>query len=305
MGAPTGPKPAIMRADREGPPFALLGPGRMGTGLALALVRAGWPLVRTWGRSARGKARARTLLGAGTTTRLARALEGASLVLLGVSDDALAGLAHQLRPWAPGRSWIHLSGYHGRAPLAPLAEAGGRTLAIHPLQSVPDPRDAPARLAGAVFTVVAAAADLPLARRLVAAAGGRAVPVPDAGRPLYHAAAVVACNELTALLDLAARLLDRATAGGLELAALRPLVEATLAGLFARGPARALTGPVVRGDLEVIRGHLAAIARQAPWALATYRRLGLETVGLARRREGRRKTLDRIARLLAGDDEGS
>jgi predicted short-subunit dehydrogenase-like oxidoreductase (DUF2520 family) len=270
----------------------------MGTGLALTLVRAGWPLVRVWGRSDRGKGRARRLLGAPTTSRLEGALEGADLVLLGVSDDALAEMAARLRPWAAGRAFVHLSGCHGRDLLAPLAAVGGRTLAIHPLQTVPDPREAPARLAGACFTLVAEPADLPLARRLAAAAGGRGVPVPGRGRPLYHAAAVVACNELTALLDLAARLLDRATAGRLDLAALRPLVEATLAGAMARGPGRALTGPVARGDLEVIRGHLEALGREAPWALATYCRLGLETVSLARRAGGKEAELDRIERLL-------
>jgi predicted short-subunit dehydrogenase-like oxidoreductase (DUF2520 family) len=63
-------------------------------------------------------------------------------------------------------------------------------------------------------------------------------------------------------------------------AILRPLLEAALDNALAEGDS-ALTGPIVRGDVNTVRSHLAEIARTAPDTLPSY-------VSLAR------ATLDRV-----------
>ena len=63
-------------------------------------------------------------------------------------------------------------------------------------------------------------------------------------------------------------------------ATLRPLLNAALDNALAHGDA-ALTGPIVRGDVGTIRGHLAEIAAAAPHTLPSY-------VAMAR------ATLDRV-----------
>ena len=63
-------------------------------------------------------------------------------------------------------------------------------------------------------------------------------------------------------------------------ATLRPLLNAALDNALAQGDA-ALTGPIVRGDVGTIRGHLAEIAATAPHTLPSY-------VAMAR------ATLDRV-----------
>ena len=63
-------------------------------------------------------------------------------------------------------------------------------------------------------------------------------------------------------------------------ATLRPLLNAALDNALAHGDA-ALTGPIVRGDVGTIRGHLAEIAATAPHTLPSY-------VAMAR------ATLDRV-----------
>ena len=87
--------------------------------------------------------------------------------------------------------------------------------------------------------------------------GGRAITVPTARRPLYHAAAVLASNYLVVLLKTAARLFEEAGASPEEAeAALIALAHGTLQNAAALGLDRALTGPVSRGDLEVVDLHL-------------------------------------------------
>ena len=229
-----------------------------------------------------------------------RAVEGAPMVIFGVPDDVLAPLVEGLArsdAVEPGSLWIHLSGFHGLEPLAPAARKGARILGIHPMQTVPDPREGPRRLAGAFFSLVGGEEDLPLGEDLVRVLGGTPAVLPPGNRPLYHAAAVLACNDFVALFHLASRVLERAGGGKLGWKALLVLVRAALEGLEKLGPEGALTGPVARGDTGVVQGHLEALEKEAPWALEIYRLLGLEVLRIARSRGGS-EALDTIERIL-------
>ncbi|MFW6062460.1 MAG: DUF2520 domain-containing protein, partial [Planctomycetota bacterium] len=102
---------------------------------------------------------------------------------------------------------------------------------------------------------------------------------------LYHAAAVVACNYLSGLMDAALALagqagIDRRTAWP----ALEPLVRATMENIAAEGPAAALTGPIARGDAATVQRHLDALAGGDDDLLELYRAAGRWTVQLARRK---------------------
>ena len=280
--------------------FALVGAGRMGTALALALARKGLTPLGIHSRRASSMERARALLGGGRIEAdPAAAVKGAPLVLLGVPDDALAPLADRLARLEVverGSLWIHLSGFHGLEPLEPLARKGARILGIHPLQTVPDPAEGPARLEGAWFSLAGAEEDLPLGEALVRLLGGRPARVAPEMRPLYHAAAVLACNDLVALLHLASRLLERASRGSLGWEALLPLVRATLESLEKFGPRGALTGPVARGDEKVVAGHRRVLEEAHRRAWQVYRLLGLEALDLLGEEGEESNTIERILR---------
>ena len=61
---------------------------------------------------------------------------------------------------------------------------------------------------------------------------------------------------------------------------LRPLLSAALDNALEQGDA-ALTGPIVRGDINTVRAHLAEIAGNAPQAMASYVALGRATLARA------------------------
>lgn len=63
--------------------------------------------------------------------------------------------------------------------------------------------------------------------------------------------------------------------------ALAPLIRASTDGISERPLAQALTGPLVRGDVDTIERHLAALARD-PSLADLYRRLALELLTLDR-----------------------
>jgi predicted short-subunit dehydrogenase-like oxidoreductase (DUF2520 family) len=247
-------------AKRLTPSVGIIGPGRAGLGLALALRRAGIRVLGVHGRRRKPVPRGIAL----STGDAPPWLGAADVILLAVRDDALPEAVRQLRRRVrPGQIVLHLSGALTSRVLRPLAAAGARTGSIHPLMTVSaEPARAARSFAGATFAVAGDAAALKAARRLVGALGGAAVRVPDAARTYYHAGAVFASNYLVAMLGAAEALLM--AAGFSERAArtaLAPLARASLANVTASGPARALTGPVARGDAETVKRHLRALPR--------------------------------------------
>jgi predicted short-subunit dehydrogenase-like oxidoreductase (DUF2520 family) len=119
----------------------------------------------------------------------------------------------------------------------------------------------------------------PTAEDVVAELGGSVMWVPEELRGLYHAGLAHGANHLVTLVAQAMELLGAAGADD-PAAILRPLLQAALDNALAEGDS-ALTGPIVRGDVNTVRAHLAEIARTAPDTLPSY-------VVLAR------STLDRV-----------
>jgi len=88
-----------------------------------------------------------------------------------------------------------------------------------------------------------------------------AVQLEAAGKARYHAAATMAANHLVALARVAERQLRLAGLPGDRLPALFiPLMEAALAHVAREGTAAALTGPLIRGDVDTVAGHLRVLA---------------------------------------------
>lgn len=220
------------------PSVRVIGPGRAGRSLALALEDVGWHVRGVLGRS----------------DDVAPAAEGVDLLVVATGDGAVVEVARSVRP-RPTTVVAHLAGRHGPDLLAPHP----RRAALHPLVAMPDPEVGARRLrAGAWFAV----AGDPLVRRVVADLGGRWFEVADVDRDAYHAAAVIASNHLVALLGQVARVGDGA---GAPFEAYLDLVRATVDNVAELGPAAALTGPAARGDEEAIARHLAALApRERP-----------------------------------------
>jgi predicted short-subunit dehydrogenase-like oxidoreductase (DUF2520 family) len=99
---------------------------------------------------------------------------------------------------------------------------------------------------------------------------------------LYHAAAVVASNYLVTLMDLVFGLAEPAGIARSEaLKAMAPLIHGTLANIEKVGIPEALTGPIARGDSQIVARHLEQIQDQAPGLLELYKTLGRHTVSIA------------------------
>ena len=270
------------------PRIAVLGTGRMGSVLALALKEGRWPVDGVWNRHPE---RARALgdrLGPPSRVyeNAEAAFASAEVVFLTVADDAVSALAEHLAPAVrAGQVVFHTSGVLTAGELDPLARAGAHVGALHALQTFADVDRGLERVHGVYWTVDGDDEARAIAGRVVRVLRGRLLRVPPEGRVLYHAAAVVASNYLVALADQASHLMVAAGVAREDaLAALIPLMQGTLANLEASDASSALTGPVARGDSATVRRHLEALQLDLPDAVLLYRMLGTRCLALARTR---------------------
>lgn len=251
--------------------FSLLGAGRVGTAVGALLVRAGHRAVGVWSRDGGSAARAAERLGC-TPGDLDTAVQGSELVLIGTIDSAIEDIAQRAATaLSPGTAVVHFAGSLGLAPLASVSEAGGRALALHPVQACPDVDTAIARLPGSAWGITCAAADRDGAIAVVGAVQGIPVFVDDSARPAWHAAAVTTSNGTAALMSVAEALL---TAIGVDEPehVLGPLALGTVQNAIEGGGGGAtLTGPVVRDERATVARHLAAIETTVPELARAFR----------------------------------
>jgi predicted short-subunit dehydrogenase-like oxidoreductase (DUF2520 family) len=263
-----------MTAGQEGAPrlaIGVIGVGRAGAPLAAALSRAGHPVVGAHAVSGRSRRRAQEYLPGTPLLSIEEVLAAADLVLLTVPDDVLGGLVAGLADTdavTPGQFLVHASGRHGIGVLEPATRLGALPMALHPVMTFTGARSDVDRLSGCPFGVTAPAVLRPVAEALVVEIGGDPVWVPEAARPLYHAALANGANHLVTLI---AQTLDLLGAAGVEHPAelVRPLLATALDNVLALGD-DALTGPVARGDATTVAAHLDALSQAAPEARAAY-----------------------------------
>jgi predicted short-subunit dehydrogenase-like oxidoreductase (DUF2520 family) len=209
-------------------------------------------------------------------------LPGCDVIALAVSDDALehvvTELAADMTRAGAAPFVFHVSGRSGVTVLAPLANLGAPTAAIHPAMTYTGDADIEAqRMVGARFAVTSAnAMARTLAEQIVQCLGGVMVEIAEQHRALYHAGLCHAANHLVALMTGSIRAL---TIAGVDepAALLAPLVRAALENSLTQGIA-ALSGPLLRGNVRTIDGHLAALARDCPDLLPAYRAMALATL---------------------------
>jgi predicted short-subunit dehydrogenase-like oxidoreductase (DUF2520 family) len=258
------------------PRVAIIGAGRAGRALALALTRAAVPV--------RVCVRRPTALPAPLECSLGpwnEVLAETDVVLLAVPDDAIGDVATAIREASLAQAVVlHVSGLRDRSALSALEGRARGLGSFHPLQTLAGDSEAAGRLRAAFAVLEGDAAAVEAGRGLASALGMEPFVIEAGQKPRYHAAAVIVSNYTVTLVAVAAKLAREA--GVPAEAASRiflPLLAGTVKNLELLGPASALTGPIRRGDLGTIDAHLGALTADDRRLYAV---LGLRAVALAK-----------------------
>jgi predicted short-subunit dehydrogenase-like oxidoreductase (DUF2520 family) len=280
--------------------IGLIGPGRAGVGLALALAQAGYS-VRLHGRNKK-KIPPSITLTVGDGAKPPPWIGDVALVILTVRDDAITPLARSLanaHVITERHVVLHLSGAQGQEALGPLVTTRAALGSLHPLQTIVEPELAPARLTGAWAAVEGMPRAVAAGEQIAQDLGMRPFRIATKSKAIYHAGAVFASNYLVVVEAIAQRLLRHAGLSDADAwAALRPLVEGTFENLSRHEPREALTGPVVRGDTATIVRHLESLAVDDA---KLYRALGRAALELAQKQGMDDEAAEKVAEALATD----
>ncbi|HUE84049.1 MAG TPA: Rossmann-like and DUF2520 domain-containing protein [Pyrinomonadaceae bacterium] len=296
---------------RKKPSVSIVGAGRLGTALALALAKAGYQIQALVSRRLSRARKAATLLGRPVFALSARRLDQippTNLIIIATPDDDIEGVAQALAalkiPPSGLRTVLHTSGALSAEVLDPIAKTGISTGSLHPLIAVSDSRSGAAELRGAFYCIEGHKLASQIARSIVFDLKGQSFSIESRDKSLYHASAVMASGHVVALFDVAVRLLVRSgLAENRARRVLIPLLQSTVQNLAVAPPGRALTGTFRRGDFATVKRHMAALKEiSEPEVLAIYSLLGKLSLRLAGEEGLDPETRKAIERLLDKTD---
>jgi predicted short-subunit dehydrogenase-like oxidoreductase (DUF2520 family) len=270
---------------------SIIGAGRMGGALAIALTRAGVPVRQL---VYRGERELSSILNACPEIRSVKGVAAldpntSDVVIIATGDAEIAAVAGELeRSGIHGLTILHTSGALSSDVLSSLSASGNDIGSIHPLVSISDPVKGSTSFTAIGFCVEGKEPAVADALALVDRLEGKPFEIPTGLKPLYHASAVMSSGHVTALFDIAVEMLVKCGLTSDEaLSVLGPLLTSTVDNIRSQGTTDALTGSFARFDVEVIRKHLSLLAENGSnEALEIYRMLGERSTMIAERKYG-------------------
>lgn len=256
----------------------VVGCGRVGAVLGAALRDAGHVVVATSAVSEASRDRADRMLPDVPVVPPDEVVRRADLVLLTIPDDQIASVVRgfaDLGIFDVPKIVGHVAGALGLDPLLPVVQRGGLAFALHPAMTFSGEGKDLDRLVGTLCAVTGQQEALAVGQSLVMDMGGEPFVLPPDDRIAYHAALTHAANHTITLVAQAMQVLRGCGVQDPE-RVLRPLMEASVDNVLQRGD-RALTGPVSRGDVGTVAGHLRSLGASDPEVERAYRAMARAT----------------------------
>ena len=229
---------------------------------------------------------AASFIGAGHAVEAFAEMKPADLFVISTPDDQIAESCDALAASGllrAGDTVFHCSGAIASSVLSSAKEAGAMVGSVHPIASISDPAVSVETFSGTFCGMEGDDQALEVLRPAFESIGAKPFVIEPQFKAIYHAAAVMVCNYLTALVEVGAQAyvksgLDRETA----MRVMQPIVRGTVENIFASGTVPALTGPIARGDYATVSKQLEALSDWNPQFGRLYRDLGAVALGLSR-----------------------
>ncbi len=265
--------------------IAIVGCGKVGTALGYFLSKKGYSIAGISCTSKASLKRAVGLVDAKKSSLDALDIAGlADIVFLSVPDGEIKSVCDRLAAKNAFREKAAVFHLSGALSSEILSSVTGRcfTGSIHPLQSFAVLDEDINPFLGIVMSAEGHKRAIDAAHMLADDLDADFTEIRTESKTLYHAAAVVSSNYLVTLMDFSLSLMKRTGLPDDEsFNLLKPLISGTLSNIEKNGTVKALTGPVSRGDLSVIKNHLDGIKEKSDEFSELYKVLGRHTVDVA------------------------
>jgi predicted short-subunit dehydrogenase-like oxidoreductase (DUF2520 family) len=219
----------------------------------------GWRIGAVVTRNQSSARRAVRFIGAGTAlVGLSRRVLASTCVLIATPDGAIEEIANELARIGgedlQGQIVLHTSGAMDSSLLHAARSCGASVGSMHPLQTFNGVTVPP--LEGKVFAIEGDPMAVRTARKIARALGAAPSQIDARNKPLYHAAGALAAGHTLVVVEAAIQLLMSLGMKRTEaMRALLPMTQQVLQNYERLGPRAAWTGPLARGDYEVVAKH--------------------------------------------------
>jgi predicted short-subunit dehydrogenase-like oxidoreductase (DUF2520 family) len=266
--------------------IGFIGAGKVATAFGRYLYSCGIAISGYFDRHAEKSRRAAHATDSRVFPDTAALASDSDIVLLTTRDDQIAGACSNLcrQNEIDAHHLVgHMSGTHSSSILADARRQGATVFSLHPLQAFADEDKALAELPRTFFSLEGEGDGLQRIRQLLEQTGNRFFSISSEHKSLYHLSACILSNYLVTLMEAGLAALEKSGINpddGFQ--AMLPLIEGTLSNILRMGTAKALTGPIIRGDSGTIRRHLQALKKSELKDIESlYRQMGLHTLKLA------------------------
>ena len=235
--------------------LSIIGCGHVGQTLGHLWVKQGvFQIQDVCNRSLESAQKACVFMGDGRAIQSLSDLRPADLFLIGTADQSIGhccDLLVESNVLQHGNIVFHCSGTLLASILAGAKNAGASIASVHPIKSFADPSLCISHFIGTFCGLEGDADALFALEKFFQAIGGQTLHVDSANKTFYHAASVVASNYLIALIEMSIQGYVKA---GLTreqaLKIIEPIAHGTIKNIVELDTARALTGPIARGDVS-------------------------------------------------------
>jgi predicted short-subunit dehydrogenase-like oxidoreductase (DUF2520 family) len=157
----------------------------------------------------------------------------------------------------------HCSGSISSTVFFDAEKRGAYRYSVHPLYAISDQYRSYLSLGDAYFSIEGSEKHLRDLAKSFSAMGNHVVTMDPKKKAMYHAAAVMVSNQMVALADIGAEMLEDCGFQRRDAEmALAPLLTGNALRIGDVGPVAALTGPIERGDSATVKAHLSALEEE-------------------------------------------
>jgi predicted short-subunit dehydrogenase-like oxidoreductase (DUF2520 family) len=276
--------------------ISIIGAGRLGATLALAMHAAGLPVTMVASRRP-SSAEALAHMLPGCIAVDAQEAATAALVFLTVPDDDIGAVADTIT-WHAGQAVVHCSGATEVSVLKHAQDAGAEIGGFHPIQVFTNPLHSISLLPGTTVGIEGSEALLAMLSALAKRLQMTPMVLPAGVRARYHGGSLFMSSFLLSMFHQSAQVW--ASFGMTEqqtLAALLPLATGVIKSAGQQGLAASLAGPISRGDVNVVSRHIAALGALDARHRDFYLTLSQRQLELAR--QAAKLSPEKLARLAA------
>ncbi len=282
---------------------AIVGCGRVGRALAIALKNAGYSISVLMDHDGKVLAIIKELFPESLITSTYTDWPDFDVLFMAINDDRISGQAELLANSQikfNNRIVAHTSGVLTSKALDHLSKRGAHVASIHPVQTFTGSQNDTYKLRNSYFAMEGNEATINILQKIIADIGGKSFVISPELKPFHHLACVLSSNYVITLMNLAVSLFEPIGLPKEQTKAiLLPLMKNAVENISDQSLSSSLTGPISRGDIDTVQQHIELLKKHNKKLLTIYAQLGIETAQLARSQAVLSKSnLDKIESLL-------